>query len=81
MRRGFCVDRKSDFVSIYLPYHFNKEVVQAGLVDVRFVRSAFNLADLLTKPVSKGVLDKLLMIFCGYSVFSDSKLKSMTDYK
>ena len=52
-----------------------------GLVDVRFVRSAFNLADLMTKPVSKGVLDKLLMIFCGYSVFNESKLKSMTDYK
>jgi len=78
-----CVE---DFVStgnqyIYLPYHFNKEVVQAGLVDVRFVRSAFNLADLMTKPVSKGVLDKLLMIFCGYSVFNASKLKAMTDYK
>ena len=39
------------------------------------------IADLMTKPVSKGVLDKLLMTFCGYSVFNESKLKSMTDYK
>ena len=48
---------------IYLSYHFNKEVQENGNVDVRSKRTAFQLADVFTKPINsmtvKGIVGKI----------------------
>lgn len=77
---------KEDFVStgnqyIYLSYHFNKEVVELGFVDVRFVRTKSNFADVFTKPVSKGVSDQLFMKLLGYEKFDYSSLDADEDIR
>ena len=64
-----------DFVStgnqyVYLPYHFNKEVSRLGYVVFAPKKSEFNLADVFTKPVTRGVLQKLLDHLCGYKLIS-----------
>ena len=51
----------------YVPFHFNKEVVESGAVTIHYVPTADNIADLYTKAVSKQVLDKLLARALGYS--------------
>ena len=63
---------KEHFVStgnqyIYLPYHFNKEAVELGIVDVRWLHTKLNAADLLTKPVPRQVLQALIGGLTGYS--------------
>ena len=52
---------------IAISYHYNKEQVDLGTVTVRWLSSAANLADLMTKPVSRQVLAKLLGALTGYS--------------
>ena len=47
---------RDDFVStgnqyIYLPYHYLKECVRDGHVDVRWVGTKLNFADIFTKPL------------------------------
>ena len=64
-----------DFVStgnqyVYLPYHFNKEVSKLGYVVFAPKKSEFNLADVFTKPVTRGVLTKLLDYLCGYKLIT-----------
>ena len=52
---------------IALSYHYNKEQVELGTVTIRWLASAANIADLMTKPVSRQVLNKLLGALTGYS--------------
>ena len=45
-----------DFVStgnqyIYRPYHFNREATKLGLIDVKWVKTDYNLADIFTKAL------------------------------
>jgi len=51
---------------MYLPYHFNKEVQEEGLSDVRYVASGNNLADLLTKCVGVKEFQALHAGLTGY---------------
>ena len=62
---------RQDFVSsgnqyIYLPYHYLKECVRMGMVDVRWVGTKLNFADIFTKAVPVEVLRALLNKLCGY---------------
>ena len=62
---------RQDFVSsgnqyIYLPYHYLKECVRMGMVDVRWVGTKLNFADIFTKAVPVEVLKALLNKLCGY---------------
>ena len=52
---------------ITIPYHYNKEAVSEGQVKVEYVKTTDNIADLLTKAVGKGTLDRLLDPLLGYS--------------
>ena len=51
---------------IYLPYHWNKEVVSMGYVQVRDCQTALNLADLFTKPVPASKVRDLNLKLLGY---------------
>ena len=50
------------------PYHYNKEMVDRRVVKVEYVKSADNLADVMTKSVHKNVLDRLLPTLIGYTI-------------
>lgn len=50
---------------ITIPYHFNKEAVESGVVTMRAVPTADNLADLFTKAVSRQTLEQLLPRLIG----------------
>ena len=52
---------------IYQAYHFNKEAVELGLVEVRWVQTKMNIADLFTKAVSRQVLESLVDKLTGYA--------------
>jgi hypothetical protein len=51
---------------IYQAYHFNKEAVELGFVDIRWIQTKLNIADLFTKPVSRQVLEALVPLLTGY---------------
>ena len=51
---------------IYLPYHYNKEVSEQGFVSIRDIRTAFNVADLFTKPVTRDKIQALAGQLLGY---------------
>ena len=51
---------------IYLPYHFNKEVVELGFVEVCDVRTKMNIADLFTKPVGADKMREMNDQMLGY---------------
>ena len=51
---------------ILQPYHYNKEVVAQGFVQVEYVRTAMNIADLYTKPVTLQTLQALVGKATGY---------------
>ena len=51
---------------IYLHYHFNKEAVELGHVEVRWLQSKLNLADLFTKPVPRQTMEALVGGLTGY---------------
>ena len=51
---------------IALSYHYNKEQVDLGIVTIKWLASAANIADLCTKAVSRQVLEKLLGALTGY---------------
>ena len=56
---------RDDFVSsgnqyMYLPYHYMKECVRNGIVDVQWVGTKLNFADIFTKSVSPDVIKNLL---------------------
>ena len=48
-----------------VPYHYNKEAVKMGIAIMRYIQSTDNLADILTKAVSKQVLERLLPAMIG----------------
>ena len=48
-----------------VPYHYNKEAVRMGIAIMRYIQSADNLADILTKAVSKQVIERLLPSIIG----------------
>ena len=66
-----------DFVStgnqyVYLPYHYNKELVRLGYVQFHKKSSKCNLADLFTKSVVKKVVDDLLpYLYCEQEISTD----------
>lgn len=62
---------RQDFVSsgnqyIYLPYHYIKECVRLGMVDVRWVGTRLNFADIFTKAVAVETMRSLRDKLCGY---------------
>ena len=59
---------------IYLPYHWNKEVVSLGYVQIRDCRTALNLADLFTKPVPSGKIRDLMLPLLGYELVQFSEI-------
>ena len=50
-----------------VPYHYNKEAVQSGTVQMIYISTVENLADLFTKSVSKQVLQRLLPALLGHA--------------
>lgn len=46
-------------------YHYVKEMAAAGQIEVKYVNTKFNLADLFTKAVPKEVMDALEPCLCG----------------
>ena len=55
---------------IYQTYHYNKEAVELGFVDIQWQHTSMNIADLFTKPVSRQVLETLLGLLTGYQHMS-----------
>ena len=51
---------------IYQTYHYNKEAVELGFVEIQWEHTSMNIADLFTKPVSRQVLQTLLGLLTGY---------------
>ena len=51
---------------IITPYHYNKEVVTLRLVEVKYVKSEDNLADLTTKAVDRTTSGRLTDRLAGY---------------
>ena len=51
---------------IITPYHYNKEVVTLRLVEVKYVKSEDNLADLTTKAVDRTTSGRLMDRLAGY---------------
>ena len=73
-----CANRLAEehFVStgnqyLYIPYHFNREVTRMGLIEVKWVKSAMNLADAMTKALSNQQLNNddtgMLKYITGYA--------------
>ena len=52
---------------IHLSYHYNKEAVELGFVDIRWINTKLNIADLFTKPVSRQVFENLVDQLTGYA--------------
>jgi hypothetical protein len=48
-----------------VPYHYNKEAVNDGIVEMRYIPTIDNLADLMTKSCSKQVIERLLPALIG----------------
>ena len=51
---------------IYLPYHFNRETTDLGLIQVLWTKSQFNISDLMTKAMSAQKMKPLLPFLLGY---------------
>ena len=51
---------------ITTPYHYNKEVIADGHAVVEYIQTDQNIADLFTKAVKKGVIQRLLDALLGY---------------
>ena len=62
---------------IYITYHFNREATRLGLVQVKWVKSAMNLSDALTKALSNQQLNHaeqgMLKYITGYANVEDFK--------
>ena len=62
---------KEDFIStnnqyIYLPYHWIKELVRGGEIEVRYVPTKHNISDVFTKSVGPDVIHALLNKLTGH---------------
>ena len=51
---------------VYLSYHFIKETVELGMVDVKWLSTKLNTSDLMTKPVPRQTLLNLVGALTGY---------------
>jgi hypothetical protein len=52
---------------IYQAYHLNKEAVELGIADIRWLHTKMNTADLFTKPVSRQVFNNLIALLTGHA--------------
>ena len=52
---------------IYTAHHLNKKAVQLGIADIRWLSTKINIADLLTKPVSRQVFTNLVDQLTGHA--------------
>ncbi|GJY47975.1 hypothetical protein Tco_0437931 [Tanacetum coccineum] len=82
---GVCSTRRIP-VFDWLPYvsdcqyHFIKEQVKIGVVELYFVRTEYQLADILTKALGRERLEFLINKL-GMRSMSSKMLKSMADEK
>ena len=60
----------ADNQHIYMPYHYNREVVKLGHVIIKWVQSKYNLSDIMTKPVASSIINELRPILLGYGDFA-----------
>ena len=60
-----CVTSGNQYV--LTPYHYVKECEEAGMVRTIYIRTADNIADLLTKAVTRPVMEALLPKLLGYA--------------
>jgi site-specific DNA-cytosine methylase len=51
---------------IYLPYHWNRECIAAGMAVVKWVQTKANVSDVLSKAVQVEVMNSLGALLCGY---------------
>ena len=51
---------------IFIPYHFNREAHDLGLIEVIWTKSGNNLADIMTKALSGQKIKGLLPYLLGY---------------
>jgi hypothetical protein len=51
---------------IYLPYHWNRECVKAGLVCIKWINTKYNIADIMTKAIPADVMLALGALLSGY---------------
>ena len=63
------------------PYHYNKEVCAMGNAKVVYIRSAHNLADVLTKAIKRGVLRALRDKLLGYDPYTDEDALAHSEEK
>ncbi|GKF57343.1 hypothetical protein Tco_0170880, partial [Tanacetum coccineum] len=63
---------------IDINHHFIKEQVENGVVDLYFVRTEYQLADIFTKPLARERLEFLINKLCMRSM-SPETLKMLTD--
>ena len=73
MRQGRWITPGNQF--IITPYHYNKEVVQPQQVEVLYVKSNENIADLTTKSVHRNVLDANLDRLTGNNPITDKTIR------
>jgi site-specific DNA-cytosine methylase len=52
---------------IYTAYHLNKEAVELGIVDIRWLNTKLNIADLFTKPVNRQTFNNLVDQLTGHA--------------
>ena len=52
---------------IYQAYHLNKEAIELGFVDVQWVQTKMNIADIFTKPVSRQTFEALINQLTGHA--------------
>jgi hypothetical protein len=51
----------------HLSYHYNKETVELGFMNILWINTKLNIADLFTKPVSRQVFENLVNQLTGYA--------------
>jgi hypothetical protein len=51
---------------IYMPYHWNREVMEAGMAVVKWVNTIYNVSDLMSKNVAPGIQKTLDPLLSGY---------------
>jgi hypothetical protein len=62
-----------------VPYHYNKEAVKAGVVEMRYISTTDNLADIFTKAVPRQVLERLLPSILGHRVPVTQSMQPASD--
>ena len=61
----YVTEKRSKHIDIR--YHFIREKILSGFVDLQYVPSEDNVADLMTKPFSKVKLQKFIRMLFGVS--------------